>query len=58
VDVVEAAVMPVVVGQGVKMFGEGGGEGDKGEEGWKLVLEKAEALKSGILMTRYRVVYD
>ncbi|KAH6844571.1 hypothetical protein B0I37DRAFT_416173 [Chaetomium sp. MPI-CAGE-AT-0009] len=35
VDVVEAAVMPVVVEQG-----------------------KAEALKSGILMTRYRVVYD
>ena len=58
VDVVEAAIMPVVVGQGVKMFGERGGEGDKGEEGWKLVLEKAEALKSGILMTRYRVVYD
>ncbi|KAH6649312.1 dihydrofolate reductase-like domain-containing protein [Chaetomium tenue] len=58
VDVVEAAVMPVVVAKGVKMFGEGGGEGDKGEDGWKLVLEKAEALKSGILMTRYRVVYD
>ncbi|KAK3290896.1 dihydrofolate reductase-like domain-containing protein [Chaetomium fimeti] len=58
VDVVEAAVMPVVVGRGVKMFGEGGGEGDRGEEGWRLVLEKAEALESGILMTRYRVVYD
>ncbi|KAK4034382.1 bifunctional deaminase-reductase domain protein [Parachaetomium inaequale] len=58
VDVVEAAIMPVVVGQGAKMFGEGDGEGDKGEAGWKLVLEKAEALASGILMTRYRVVYD
>ncbi|KAL2255318.1 hypothetical protein VTK26DRAFT_3622 [Humicola hyalothermophila] len=63
-DVVEAAVMPAVVEDGVKMFGEGPGKqgdgkqaGGRGAEGWKLVLEKAEALKSGILMTRYRVVY-
>lgn len=61
VDVVEAAVMPVVVEEGVKMFGEGVDDGSgkgKGEEGWRLVLEKAEALDSGILMTRYRVVYE
>ncbi|KAL2194186.1 dihydrofolate reductase-like domain-containing protein [Corynascus similis CBS 632.67] len=57
VDIVEAAIMPAVVGKGVSMFGEGVGEGDKGEQGWQLVLEKAEALKTGILMTRYRVLY-
>ncbi|KAK4117942.1 dihydrofolate reductase [Parathielavia appendiculata] len=59
VDVVEAAIMPVVVTEGVKMFGEGkAGDGDKGEAGWKLVLEKVEQLKTGILMTRYKVLYD
>lgn len=56
VDVIEAAIMPVVVGQGVKMFGEG--MTGAGEEGWKLELEKAQKLETGILMTRYRVVYD
>jgi dihydrofolate reductase len=60
VDVVEAAIMPVVVTEGVKMFGEGRGddEGDKGEVGWRLLLEKAEKLETGILMTRYKVLYD
>lgn len=54
VDVVEAAIMPVVVlGEGVRMFGEGVEGGD-----WKLVLESVEGLESGIVMTRYRVVYD
>ncbi|KAK4097271.1 dihydrofolate reductase [Parathielavia hyrcaniae] len=62
VDVVETAIMPVVVTEGVKMFGEGkvGGDrdGDKGEVGWRLVLDKAERLETGILMTRYGVLYD
>ncbi|KAK3896679.1 bifunctional deaminase-reductase domain protein [Staphylotrichum tortipilum] len=54
VDVVEAAIMPVVVlGEGVRMFGDAGDGGDL-----KLVLEKVEGLESGIVMTRYRVVYD
>jgi riboflavin biosynthesis pyrimidine reductase len=50
VDVVEAAVMPVVIGEGVKMI-EGLG-GDVAEGGCKLELEKVEKLEaSGILMT-------
>ncbi|KAL2133162.1 hypothetical protein VTI74DRAFT_2823 [Chaetomium olivicolor] len=58
VDVVEAAIMPVIVGKGVPMFGEGRGEGDTGEQGWKLQLEDVNRKESGILMTRYRVLYD
>ena len=55
VDVVEAAIMPVVVGGGVGMFGVGGLGGS--ENGWRLKLEKVEVLESGILMTRYSVLY-
>jgi riboflavin biosynthesis pyrimidine reductase len=61
VDVVEAAIMPVIVPNGVGMFGEGmlAGDGDGREErGWKLVLEDVERKETGILMTRYRVVYE
>ncbi|KAL2268009.1 hypothetical protein VTJ83DRAFT_2855 [Remersonia thermophila] len=67
VDVVEAAIMPVIVGRGVGMFGEeaawkAGEEQVNGEEGdgqfWRLVLEGVEKKETGILMTRYRVVYD
>ncbi|KAL1839222.1 hypothetical protein VTJ49DRAFT_1740 [Mycothermus thermophilus] len=72
VDVVEAAIMPVIVGRGVGMFGEeecwkriGSSEAAEerdGEEGeardWKLVLESVEKKESGILMTKYRVVYE
>jgi dihydrofolate reductase len=59
-DVVEAAIMPVIVLNGVGMFGEGfsAGGGNGGEDGWKLVLEHVERKETGILMTRYRVVYE
>ncbi|KAK4236620.1 bifunctional deaminase-reductase domain protein [Achaetomium macrosporum] len=58
VDVVEAAIMPVVIERGVGMFGDGGEGNDEAERVWKLVLESVRALESGIVMTRYRVVYD
>lgn len=60
IDIVEAAIMPVIVPGGVGMFGEGisAGDGDRGEDGWKLVLEDVERKETGILMTKYRVVYE
>jgi hypothetical protein len=36
----------------------GDGDGDGGEGAWKLVLEDVERKETGILMTRYRVVYE
>lgn len=50
VDAVDVAVMPVVLGDGVKMLGASGQ--------WKLALETFEKLDSGILMTRYSVIKD
>ncbi|KAK5659868.1 hypothetical protein OQA88_13331 [Cercophora sp. LCS_1] len=49
VDVVEAAVMPVVIGEGIKMVG---GLGSMK----RLKLESVEKLESGILMTKYLVL--
>lgn len=51
VDVVEVAIMPVLIGSGIKLVA---GE----EEGnWKLKLESVERLDSGILMTRHTVIH-
>ncbi|KAK0667842.1 dihydrofolate reductase-like domain-containing protein [Cercophora samala] len=52
VDTVEVAVMPVVLGEGVKMF-----EGSGREEGWRLELREMERKKTGIVMLEYAVVY-
>lgn len=49
-DVVEVAVMPVVIGEGVKLV-----EGGLGPV--KLGLEEVKGLESGIVMLRYRVLY-
>lgn len=60
VDTVEAAIMPAVAltgGGGMNMFGEGTGE-EGGKDWWKLELEAVERKETGILMTRYKVVYD
>ncbi|GAB1316899.1 2,5-diamino-6-ribosylamino-4(3H)-pyrimidinone 5'-phosphate reductase [Madurella fahalii] len=63
VDTVEAAIMPAVAvtaGGGMNMFGEGtgGNEVDEGKGWWKLELEELERKETGILMTRYKVLYD
>jgi len=58
VDVVEVAVMPVLIGEGIPMVGGLGKGKEMGERGCRLKLEGVEALEgSGILMTRYRVLY-
>ncbi|KAK4175295.1 dihydrofolate reductase-like domain-containing protein [Triangularia setosa] len=54
VDVVEAAVMPVVLGEGIKMF-DVLGNGGKGE-GWKFKLGGMERKETGIMMVCYDVV--
>lgn len=52
VDALEVAVMPVVIGEGVKMIEfVGGGE-------IKLRLESVEGKESGIIMTRYAVTFN
>ncbi|KAL2115234.1 hypothetical protein VTJ04DRAFT_10897 [Mycothermus thermophilus] len=70
VDTVEAAIMPVIVERGVGIFGEeeawrGLGSGEEhGREGaeesryWRLTLESVERKETGILMTRYKVLYS
>ncbi|KAK3309441.1 dihydrofolate reductase-like domain-containing protein [Chaetomium strumarium] len=58
VDVVEAAIMPVVIERGVGMFADGGEGTEEGERVWKLKLESVRAMESGIVMTRYRVVHE
>lgn len=52
VDTLEVAVMPVVIGDGVKMVET------SGEESFTLRLESVETKRTGILMTRYEVTYD
>lgn len=49
-DVVEVAVMPVVIGEGVGMVEAGLGT-------VSLELEEVRGLESGIVMVRYRVLY-
>ncbi|KAK7178464.1 hypothetical protein PSPO01_15483 [Paraphaeosphaeria sporulosa] len=52
VDALEVAVMPVVIGEGVKMMEFVGG----GQIG--LRLESAESKESGIIMARYAVAFN
>nr|CDP27527.1 Putative protein of unknown function [Podospora anserina S mat+] len=52
VDTVEVAVMPVLLGEGVKMF-----EGKGREDGWRLELRGCERKETGILMLEYDVLY-
>jgi dihydrofolate reductase len=52
VDTVEVAIMPVMIGKGIKMVA------DAPKEGWKLKLDTVETLESGILMCKYTVVYS
>ena len=59
-DVVEVAVMPVVLGKGVKMVEMLGEEEEgEGEKWWKLRLKGVERLEGeGVVMMGYDVVYD
>ncbi|KJZ77664.1 hypothetical protein HIM_02841 [Hirsutella minnesotensis 3608] len=50
VDTVEVAIMPVILGNGIKMIALNSGDG---KNGFQLRLEQARALESGIIMTRY-----
>lgn len=52
VDTVEVAIMPVLIGDGIRLV-------EKGTKNhWKLQLQSVEKLeKSGILMSKYRVLY-
>lgn len=52
-DTVEVAVMPVIIGDGIKMIA---GASATGNDSWKLELRKADALESGILMCKYDVL--
>lgn len=51
-DTLEVAVMPAVIGEGVKMVEL------SGESPVKLEFESVETKTTGILMTRYRFTYD
>jgi len=53
VDILEVAIMPVVLGSGVKMVADG-----KDGNEWKLSLDTVEKLESGILMCKYNVLYS
>ncbi|KAM5344652.1 hypothetical protein ACJ41O_013187 [Fusarium nematophilum] len=53
VDSIEAAMMPVVLGNGIKMIEE---QESGSAMTRRLTLTKAERLSSGIIMTRYKVV--
>ncbi|ROT38214.1 dihydrofolate reductase [Sodiomyces alkalinus F11] len=54
VDSIEAAVMPVVLGDGIKMIASlSPGESNRS---WRLRLRGVDQLDSGILMTRYDVL--
>lgn len=52
VDTVEVAIMPVLIGDGVKMI-----SGTTAST-WKLKLDEVEKLDSGIVMTKYSVFYE
>jgi dihydrofolate reductase len=55
VDGIDMAIMPVVLGRGIKMFGT---SEDNDGKSWKLKLESVEKLEnSGILMTKYSVLH-
>ncbi|KAH7361105.1 dihydrofolate reductase-like domain-containing protein [Pyrenochaeta sp. MPI-SDFR-AT-0127] len=60
-DSMEIAIMPVVLGKGVKMIHVPAGEEVRHSEEqtrWALKLEECEKKESGIVMTRYRVSYE
>lgn len=54
VDTVEVAIMPVLIGKGIRMLGS-----DEDHEGssrpWQLLLQEVTPLKSGIVMCRYLI---
>ena len=56
VDGIDMAIMPVVLGRGIKMFAT---SEDNDCKSWKLRIESVEKLeKSGILMTKYKVFHS
>ncbi|KFY68896.1 hypothetical protein V496_00719 [Pseudogymnoascus sp. VKM F-4515 (FW-2607)] len=52
-DTVELAVMPVIIGDGIKMISSASKEGNCS---WKLKLRSVDALESGILMCKHDVI--
>lgn len=52
-DTVEVAVMPVIIGSGIKMIAGTSGEGNYP---WKLEMRNVDALKSGIMMCKHDVI--
>ncbi|KFY41330.1 hypothetical protein V494_03068 [Pseudogymnoascus sp. VKM F-4513 (FW-928)] len=52
-DTVEMAVMPVIIGDGIKMIASAAAEG---KSPWKLKLRNVDALESGILMCQHDVI--
>ncbi|KAH6714871.1 bifunctional deaminase-reductase domain-containing protein [Leptodontidium sp. MPI-SDFR-AT-0119] len=52
-DTVEVAVMPVIIGDGIKMIASASAEGNYP---WKLELRNVDALESGILMCKHDVM--
>lgn len=56
IDVIELAIMPAILGKGIKMIA---GSDNTSKAGYKLDLVTAEKLdKSGIMMVRYAVCYN
>ncbi|RYO79977.1 hypothetical protein DL764_009952 [Monosporascus ibericus] len=53
VETVEVAIMPVLIGTGIKLIEARDGQSSK----WRLSLQDVKALKSGIVMSRYLVLY-
>ncbi|KAI9150291.1 hypothetical protein HJFPF1_10050 [Paramyrothecium foliicola] len=51
-DTIEAAIMPVVLGQGYKLITEIGQK-----PSYKLTLQKADTLQTGIILSSYKVSY-
>lgn len=52
-DTVEVAVMPVIIGDGIKMIANASADGN---HSWKLELRNVGALESGILMCKHDVI--
>lgn len=53
-DTVEAAIMPVVLSDGFKMIPSS----DRKQLQYKLQLQEAQTLDTGIIMAKYRVLYE
>ncbi|RYP83020.1 hypothetical protein DL769_001489 [Monosporascus sp. CRB-8-3] len=54
VETVEVAIMPVLIGKGIKLVEPRDGQSPE----WRLSLQEVNALKSGIVMSRYLVLYQ